>query len=450
MTCSGETMRYLPHTQEDIAEMLKTIGKQNLDDLFLSIPAESRKTGTLNLPEPLTEWELDDHMEALAHTMNCGDPNLAFLGAGSYNHFIPATVKFLLSRSEFYTAYTPYQPEISQGTLQGIFEYQTLVSRLLQMEVANASLYDGASALAEAVLMAIRITKKKKVALSRLINPFYRKVVATYLAPTEFELVELPYLKTGKTDLSGLTNPDEFAAIAIQSPNFFGVIEDLEAVSSLTADRKTLFICCFSEALAYGLLKSPGETGADIACGEGQSFGISQTYGGPGLGMFACKEKYMRSMPGRLVGQTTDLEGRRGFVLTLATREQHIRREKATSNICTNQGLCALAASIYLASVGAAGLRELAQLNLDKAEYLKTQLSKTKVEVPFSSQTFNEFVIRYPEAMAGTYQSLKQKGIVLGLPLEPYYPELKEHYLVCVTETAKKEHMDFLIGEVKR
>jgi glycine dehydrogenase subunit 1 len=443
-------MRYLPHTKEDITEMLKAIGKESLDDLFASIPSQSRKTGLLTLPEPLTEWELDDHMEALAHSMNCGDPNLAFLGAGSYNHFIPATVKFLLSRSEFYTAYTPYQPEISQGTLQGIFEYQTLVSRLLQMDVANASLYDGASALAEAVLMAIRITKKKKVALSRLINPFYRKVVATYLAPTEFELVELPYLSNGKTDFSALDNLDEFAAIAVQSPNFFGVIEDLESVGKLTTDQKTLFICCFSEALAFGLLKSPGEYGADIACGEGQSFGISQTFGGPGLGMFACKEKYMRNMPGRLVGQTTDLDGRRGYVLTLATREQHIRREKATSNICTNQGLCALAASIYLASAGSSGLRELARLNLDKAEYLKEQLTKAKVELPFSGQTFNEFVIRYPAALAGKYDALKNKGIVLGLPLEPYYQELKHHYLVCVTETAKKEQLDFLIGEVKR
>ncbi len=443
-------MRYLPHTNEDIAEMLKSVGKGSLDDLFTSIPPESRKTGTLNLPESLTEWELDDHMGALAHSMNCGDPNLAFLGAGSYNHFIPATVGFLLSRSEFYTAYTPYQPEISQGTLQGIFEYQTLVSRLLGMEVANASLYDGASALAEAVLMAIRITKKKKIALSTLINPYYRRVVSTYLAPTGYEIVDIPYLDSGKTDVDSIGDIDEFAAIALQSPNFFGVIEDLQKTGAKTADQKTLFISCFSEAMAFGLLKAPGDFGADIVCGEGQSFGITQTFGGPGLGMFTCKQKYMRSMPGRLVGQTTDVDGNRGFVLTLATREQHIRREKATSNICTNQGLCALAASIYMASVGGTGLKELAQLNFDKSEYLKKQLSQLGVEIPFSSPTFNEFVIKLPSSLKDKYQKLKAKGIMLGLPLETYFSKLKDHYLVCVTETAKKEHLDFLLGEVKR
>ncbi|MCG8337351.1 MAG: aminomethyl-transferring glycine dehydrogenase subunit GcvPA [Proteobacteria bacterium] len=443
-------MRYLPHTNEDIAEMLKSVGKDSLDDLFASIPSESRKTGTLNLPGSMTEWELNDHMEELAHSMNCGDPNLAFLGAGSYNHYIPATVSFLLSRSEFYTAYTPYQPEISQGTLQGIFEYQTLVSRLLGMEVANASLYDGASALAEAVLMAIRITKKKKVALSTLINPLYRQVVSAYLAPTDFEIVELPYLGSGKTDIGAIDNWDDFAAIAVQSPNFFGVIEDLKAIGEKTADLKTLFVTCFSEAMAYGLLKSPGELGADIVCGEGQSFGIPQTFGGPGLGMFACKQKYMRSMPGRLVGQTTDVDGNRGFVLTLATREQHIRREKATSNICTNQGLCALASSIYMASVGGTGLKQLAKQNFDKAEYLKKGLNQLGINIPFTSSTFNEFVVHLPANMKDKYQDLKDKGIVLGLPLEPYYNELTDHYLVCVTETAKKDHLDFLIGEVQR
>ena len=443
-------MRYHPHTPEDIEQMLKASGMKQLDDLFSSIPAENRKTGALNLPEPMTEWELNDHMENLAHSMNCGDPNLAFLGAGSYNHYIPAVVPFLLNRSEFYTSYTPYQPEISQGTLQGIFEYQTLVARLLGLEVANASLYDGASALAEAVLMAIRITKKKKVAVSSLVHPNYRKVITTYLGPTEFEIVELPFLPSGKTDLDAVGSLDEFAAIAVQSPNFFGVVEDLATLGKKTETENTLFICSFSEAMAYGMLNPPGKYGADIACGEGQSFGIPQTYGGPGLGMFACKKKYMRSMPGRLVGQTSDLEGRRGFVLTLATREQHIRREKATSNICTNQGLCAMASSIYMASVGGTGLQQLARLNLDKAEYLKGQLQQIGIETPFSGQTFNEFVIRLPDTRQGQYEELKEKGLVLGLPLSPHYPSLDNHYLVCVTETARKEHLDFLIGELKR
>ncbi|MBU2512676.1 aminomethyl-transferring glycine dehydrogenase subunit GcvPA [bacterium] len=443
-------MRYLPHTKEDIAEMLEVVGEKKLEDLFSCIPADCRLEDNLDLPDPLTEWELNDHMLTLSQSMNCGDPKMAFIGAGSYSHYIPETVNYLLSRSEFYTAYTPYQPEISQGTLQGIFEYQTLVSRLLEMEVANASMYDGASALAEAVLMAIRITKKTKVAISSLINPYYRQVISTYLSPTGYEIIELPYLDSGKTDLSDLGDLSEFAAIAVQSPNFFGVIEDLQSIGEQLANEKTLFISCFSEGLAYGLLKPPGQFGVDIACGEGQSFGISQSFGGPALGIFTAKQKYMRSMPGRLVGQTTDVEGKRGFVLTLATREQHIRREKATSNICTNQGLCAMAASIYLASVGGTGLKQLAQLNLDKSEYLKNEFRKNGIEILFDGQTFNEFVIRLPQGSEDRYQELRKKGIVLGVPLEPHYQELKDCYLVCVTETAQKSHMDLLVKEVIR
>ncbi len=443
-------MRYLPHTKEDIAEMLDVVGENSLDDLFSCIPPDCRLQEDLKLPDPLTEWELNDHMLSLAQSMNCGDPKMTFIGAGSYSHYIPETVNYLLSRSEFYTAYTPYQPEISQGTLQGIFEYQTLVSRLLGMDVANASMYDGASALAEAALMAIRITKKTKIGLSKLINPTYRQVVSTYLSPTEYEIVELPYLDSGKTDLSGLGDLSDFAAIAVQSPNFFGVMEDLQSIGERLKDEKTLFISCFSEALAYGLFKPPGQFGVDIACGEGQSFGISQSFGGPGLGIFTARQKYMRSMPGRLVGQTTDVDGKRGFVLTLATREQHIRRDKATSNICTNQGLCAMAASIYLASVGGTGLKQLARLNLDKSEYLKSELQKNGIEIPFDSQTFNEFVIRLPKGSRDRYQDLQKRGIVLGIPLESYYQELKDCYLVCVTETAQKSHMDMLIREVLR
>jgi glycine cleavage system P protein (glycine dehydrogenase) subunit 1 len=441
-------MRYLPHTKEDIASMLESVGMNSLDDLFSSIPKDCLLTEDLNLPDSLTEWELSKHMGNLAQTINTINPEMSFIGAGSYRHYIPETVRFLLSRSEFYTAYTPYQPEISQGTLQGIFEYQTLVCRLLKMDIANASIYDGASALAEAVLMAIRVTKKKKVALSSLINPLYRQVVATYLSPTEYEIVELPYLESGKTDFSSIKDPDEFAAIAIQSPNFFGVMEDMEMIGQMTADRKPLFICCFSEALAYGLLTPPGDYGADIVCGEGQSFGIPQTHGGPGLGMFACKQKYMRSMPGRLVGQTVDQDGNRGFVLTLATREQHIRREKATSNICTNQGLCALAASIYLASLGGTGLPKLAQINFDQSEYLKRKLQESGIDIPFQGQTFNEFVIRLPDQRSGLYEELLEKGIAIGLPLESTFKDLKNHYLVCVTETAEKENLDLLIREI--
>ncbi|NQU65872.1 MAG: aminomethyl-transferring glycine dehydrogenase subunit GcvPA, partial [SAR324 cluster bacterium] len=345
-------MRYLPHTTEEIKEMLATLGKASLDDIFSMVPANSRVSDEIELPQPMTEWELNRHMDSLAATMESADKSKIFIGAGSYHHYIPEVVRSLISRSEFSTAYTPYQPEISQGTLQGIFEYQTLVARLLGLDVANASLYDGATALAESLLMAIRITKRKKVAISQAIHPHYRQVVATYFRPTEFEVVEIPYLKNGGCDLSALSTLEELAAVVVQSPNFFGVIEDLQAVSRKTENEKTLFICCFSEPLAYGLLKSPGSYGADIACGEGQSFGIPQSFGGPGLGMFACKGQYLRSMPGRLVGQTEDVAGKRGFVLTLSTREQHIRREKATSNICSNQGLCAMTSAIYMATVG--------------------------------------------------------------------------------------------------
>jgi len=371
------------------------------------------------------------------------------VGAGSYEHVVPASVVSLLARSEFVTSYTPYQPEVSQGTLQGIFEYQTLVCRLLGMEVANASMYDGASALAEALLMAIRITKKKKVAISGVIHPHYRHVVKTYLRPTGYEIVELPYLENGTTDLSPLNTRNELAAIAVQSPNFFGLIEDLAAVRDKASHTGAMFITSFTEALAYGLLRNPGSFDADIACGEGQSLGIPQSFGGPSLGIFASKMQSVRSMPGRLVGKTVDKNGKRGFVLTLATREQHIRREKATSNICTNQGLCALGAAMYMASLGKTGLRELATLNYDKTEYLKSQLRESGFSIRFDGPTFNEFVVEFPTDFDYTYDRLLQEKIVAGLPLASYYPELANHYLMGVTETKTKEDIDILVEGIR-
>ena len=443
-------MRYLPHTPEDIAEMLQVIGAESLDALFSTIPEDCRRKGSLTLPEPLTEWELNAHMNALAGTMATSPGYQVFLGAGSYEHVIPASVSYLLGRSEFSTAYTPYQPEISQGTLQAIFEYQTLVARLLGLDVANASMYDGASALAEALLMATRASRLKRVALSSLIHPLYRRVIRTYLDPPGIEMIELPYLADGRTDLQKVPALGDLAAIAVQSPNFFGCIEDLAAVGNLTRDTKTLFIASFTEPLAYGLFKSPGSKGADIACGEGQSFGIPQSYGGPALGMLACRSEYLRSMPGRLVGKTTDRTGKTGFVLTLATREQHIRREKATSNICTNSGLCATTAAMYLASLGGTGLRELARLNYDKSEYLKQQLAGAGFKIPFSSTTFNEFVVEFPADFAGTYQRLLREKVVAGLPLAAYYPELPNHYLLGVTETKSRSDMDALVKLLSR
>ena len=442
-------MRYLPHTDEDVGQMLDVIGATSLDDLFASIPEACRRKDALDLPEAITEWELNKHMGKLASEMAVCPDYLVFMGAGSYDHYIPEAVKQLLGRSEFYTSYTPYQPEVSQGTLQAIYEYQTLTTRLLGLDVANASMYDGASGLAEALLMAIRVTRRKKVYVSTLCHPLYRQVVRTYFDPTGYDVVELPALDNGRTDCSGITDLADCAGIAIQSPNFFGCIEDLETLAEqIHADPKTMLIVSFTEPLAYGLLKSPGSLGADIACGEGQSLGIPRSFGGPGLGMFAAKKAYLRNMPGRLVGQTKDLEGKRGFVLTLSTREQHIRREKATSNICSNQGLCATAAAMYMAALGGTGVRELAVLNHDKAAYLKGALNKAGLETPFDAPFFNEFVVRLPEGSKETYNRLLSENIVAGLPLDAYYPELKDHYLLCATETMDREDMDLLVKEV--
>jgi glycine dehydrogenase subunit 1 len=442
-------MLYFPHTDEEIASMLQVVGVENLDNLFSTVPEDCRFRGDLELPEALSEWELNDHMASLSDNMAVSPEYKVFVGAGSYEHFIPASASYLLSRSEFVTSYTPYQPEMSQGTLQAIYEYQTLAARLLGMEVATASHYDGSTALAEALLMAVRISKRKKVALSSLIHPLYRRVVQTYFEPTGYEVVELPYLNNGLTDVTGLDGMDDLAAVAIQSPNFFGCIENLQAIGQKAHEKKALFVASFTEALAYGLLKSPGSQGADIVGGEGQSLGIPRSFGGPALGMLASTRKHMRNLPGRLVGKTKDLDGKRGFVLTLATREQHIRREKATSNICTNNSLCALAAAIYMASVGGTGIRELALLNHDKSEYLKMELKKAGFTITFDSPTFNEFVVEFPSGFEATYKRLIEKKIVAGLSLAPYYPELSSHYLLCVTETRSKDDMDALVREVK-
>jgi glycine dehydrogenase subunit 1 len=443
-------MRYLPHTPEDITAMLEAVGIDSLDGLFTHIPQDCRRKEALKSPEPLTEWELNDHMVTLADNMAVSPEYRLFLGAGSYEHHIPSAVSFLLGRSEFVTAYTPYQPEVSQGTLQAIYEYQTLTARLLGMEVANASQYDGASALAEAMLMSIRVSRQKTVAVSRAVHPLYRRVLETYFKPTDLEIKELPYLSDGTTDLGPLKDMDDLGGLAIQSPNFFGCMENLENIKQRLQSKTALLVVCFSEPLAYGIYKNPGQCGADIACGEGQSLGNPRSFGGPALGMFASKMKYVRNMPGRLVGQTVDLEGKRGHVLTLATREQHIRREKATSNICTNNSLCALAAVMYMAALGATGFKKLAQLNYDKSEYLKSALAQAGFKIPFSRPTFNEFVVEFPANFKQTYQRLLKKKIIGGLPLAGYYPELKNHYLLCVTETMTRQDMDTFVEEIKR
>ena len=439
-------MRYLPHTPEDVAEMLAAVGASSLEELFNVIPPECRRRAEMTLPEPLTEWELNAHIDRLAGRMAAAPEAKVFVGAGSYAHHIPAAVSFLASRSEFVTSYTPYQPEVSQGTLQAVFEYQTLAARLLGMEVSNASMYDGASALAEALLMAVRVTRRPKVAVARAVHPLYRRVVQTYLAPAGIEVRELPF---GPTGVTAIGDAAELAAVAVQSPNFFGCIEDLQAAAHTAHAAGALCVAAFSEPLAFGLLKSPGRQGADIACGEGQSLGIPRSFGGPGLGMFATRRQHVRHMPGRLVGETTDVEGRRGFVLTLATREQHIRREKATSNICTNNSLCALTAAAFMACLGGSGMRELARLNYDRSEYVKARLRQAGVGLPFEAPTFNEFTAVFPPRFRDTHRRLLDRKIMAGLPLEPYYPELADHYLFGVTETMPREDLETLVREVQ-
>ncbi len=441
-------MRYLPHTGNDIADMLSVVGVDTLEDMFDSIPEQARLSSQLALPMPHDEWRLRDHIEAVcAENMNTGRCN-SFLGAGCYEHYVPSVVPSLLSRSEFLTAYTPYQPEVSQGTLQAVYEYQTMVCRLLGMEVANASMYDGASALAEALLMAMRITRRNKVMISRAVHPHYREVVRTYLTPKAYEIIEVPFSGDGGTDFSSIEQSDGIAVIAVQSPNFFGCIEDIEAAAEQAESSGALTVVSFTEPLAYGLLKNPGTRGADIACGEGRSFGLSQSTGGMSLGIFTANGKHVRSMPGRLVGKTVDAEGNRGFVLTLATREQHIRREKATSNICTNQSLCAIGAAVYLSCLGKTGIRDLARMNYNKTEYLKTSLVNAGCTIRFSRPTFNEFVVSFPEGNMRVYEKLRARNIIAGLKLEKYYPEVENSLLICVTETKSKEDLDTFIREV--
>ena len=444
-------MRYLPHTAEDIREMLEKIGLKTLDDLFEGIPESLRQNVDLKLPSPLSEWELDDHMANLAAENTGSRHPEYFLGAGSYQHHIPAIVPFLASRSEFQTAYTPYQPEVSQGTLQGIYEFQTMITQLLGMDVATASHYDGGTALAEAALISLRNHKTSdRIAVSKLIHPSHRAIMETYLRPTRFQAVEIPYDQNGKTDLSALEKMEDLAGICIQSPNFFGMIEDLGQIRSIADQKGALMTVGFTEALSYGLLKNPGYFNADLVTGEGQSLGLSQSFGGPGLGIIAGTKKQMRNLPGRLVGKTVDKLGRTGYVLTLATREQHIRREKASSNICSNNGLCAMTAAIYLATAGKIGIRRIAEQNYDNAAYLRNRLSEAGFTPLFDASFFNEFVMQVPEGFQEKREQLIQNHhIFAGLDLAAYYPEKKDCYLFCATETATKTAMDLLVKEVQ-
>jgi glycine dehydrogenase subunit 1 len=446
------TMRYIPHTTGDVTQMLERIGVATLEDLFVEVPESVRLKRPLDIKEPASETELLRELKALALGNATPETHKSFLGGGAYHHFIPTVIDLLVSRSEFYTAYTPYQPEISQGTLQAVFEFQTLICQLTGMDAANASMYDGASACAEAVLMAMRLTRRKKVLLSKALNPRYRGVVATYCRYLNMELVDVAVAADGCTDLEDLAAKldDSTAVVVAGYPNYFGVIEDVAVLAEKSHEHGAKLVTAVAEPIALGLLKSPGELGADIVVGDGQSFGLPLAFGGPYVGFFAVLQKDVRGMPGRLVGETTDLEGQRGFVLTLATREQHIRREKATSNICSNQGLCALMATIFMSLLGKQGLREMAEQNLAKAAYARKQLSGIKgFSLVFDGPAFNEFVVRSEAPVAEVLSRLEEAGILGGIPLGEDYPEMADCFLVCVTEQNQREEIDALVAALQ-
>ncbi len=438
-------MRYLPIAESDLSEMLRTVGISQLDDLADVLPDALRLIKDLDLPSPLSEMELVQKLRSLSEAGKTGKSMVSFLGAGAYEHFTPSVVDHVLRRSEFYTAYTPYQPEVSQGTLQAVFEFQTLICQLTGMDIANASVYDGASAVAEAVLMGQRIKGKKKCLLAWTVHPEYRMVTHTYTHPLGLEWGLVSFSPEGSLDLQGLEKSldKDVSSVVIQQPNFFGCLEDVERIGQLVHAHDALLVVAVAEPLSLALLQPPGALGADIVVGEGQSFGNAVSFGGPYIGFFASKENFLRSMPGRLVGETVDLEGRRGFILAVATREQHIRREKATSNICTNQALCALAVLVYLTIMGKEGLRELAEINLSKCEYAKRRLAEGR-HLRFTAPTFNEFVLTLKGDPDQTLKQLSVQGILCGLPLKRFYPEMKNEVLLCVTEKHSREDIDRL------
>ena len=437
-------MRYLPHTNEEISQMLATIGVRDVEDLFSSIQPALRCNPKLDLPAGMPEAELWSHMRGIAARNKTLSSQASFLGAGAYRHYVPAAVSELAGRSEFVTPYTPYQPEVSQGTLQAIFEYQSQICRLFAMDVSNASHYSGATALADAALMAIRIGKKRgQILVADTVHPEYREVLTTTLKAKD-EVLTIPSEK-GRINRAALTQrlTDKVAAVIVQYPNFFGIVEDLSDVAQATHKAGALLIAVVPEPIALGILKPPGRWGADIAVGEGMSLGLPVSFGGPTLGIFTVRQELLRHMPGRVCGQTTDAEGRTGYVLTLATREQHIRREKATSNICTNQALCATTTAIYLSLVGKEGLRELAAINASKAAYARKKLSQLSgFSLPFDAPVFNEFVLECPTKPADLLNRLAEKGILGGVDLGQWYPELNRCILVCTTEMNSREEID--------
>jgi glycine dehydrogenase subunit 1 len=440
--------RYLPMTEQDQKEMLETIGVNSVEELFSDIPEKVRFKGEYKIKKAKSESALLKELQTLAAKNADLKTYTSFLGAGVYDHYIPTIVDHVISRSEFYTAYTPYQPEISQGELQAIFEFQTMICELTGMEVANSSMYDGGTSLAEAAMLSAGHTRRKKVLLSQSVHPESKDVVKTYAKGQYIDVIEVP-MKDGVTDLDALKElmTEEIAAVIVQYPNFLGRIEPLKEIEQIAHEKKGMFVVS-SNPLALGVLTPPGKLGADIVVGDAQPFGIPTSFGGPHCGFFAVTNKLMRKIPGRLVGQTVDEDGRRGFVLTLQAREQHIRRDKATSNICSNQALNALAASVAMTALGKKGIKEMAIANIQKANYAKEQLKKNGVEVVFEGPSFNEFVVCLNKPIKEINEYLLTKGIIGGYDLEKFDPSLKGHMLIAVTELRTKEEIDTFVKEL--
>jgi glycine cleavage system P protein (glycine dehydrogenase) subunit 1 len=428
-------MRYLPLTDADRRAMLDVVGAKNIDDLYVDAPREALLDGLVDLPRAQGELAVERHMKRLAAMNTPAGHTAFFLGAGAYRHHVPASVDHLIQRSEFLTAYTPYQPEIAQGTLQALYEFQTQVAMLTAMEVANASMYDGSTAAAEAAMMAARVTKKKRVVFSGGVHPHYLETARTACEAHGLGIEAAPAAIDDEGGALGLMD-DDTAAIVVQSPNVFGTITDLKPIAAMAHAKGALLIACFTEAVAFGLIEPPGAMGADIVCGEGQSIGNALSFGGPYVGLFATRDKFVRQMPGRLAGETVDVDGSRGFVLTLATREQHIRREKATSNICTNSGLCQLAFTIHMSLLGAAGLSRLARLNHEKAMALADALGAIEGVEMLTPRFFNEFALRLSRPAQGVVDALAEKGVVAGVAMSRLAPHARmdDVLITCATE----------------
>jgi glycine dehydrogenase subunit 1 len=445
--------RYLSLSDEERAAMLQAIGVERIDDLFTSIPEPLRLKRPLDVPGPLAEIDLLAEMSAHAGANGAPDPRFQFLGAGAYRHYAPAIVDHLISRTEFYSSYTPYQPEITQGTLQAVFEYQTLVCQLTGLDLSNASMYEGASSLAEALLMAERVAPRGRVVLSDQIHPEYLQVVRTYLANMEIAVDSFGHRADGSADPQAARRALETkaSAIVVQHPNFLGCLEEVEAMAEAARKGGAFLIVVVTEPISLGLLRAPGTQGADIVVGEGQGLGVPLSYGGPFLGFLAARQSFLRQMPGRLVGEARDADGRRGYVLTLSTREQHIRREKATSNICTNEGLCATTAAIFMAALGKSGLMELARHTHAKASYARERIGRAPgCALPYAAPIFNEFVVRLPIPAEKAVATLAAQGLVAGVPLSRYAGGALNDLLLAVTEVNTRAAIDKLADALGR